>query len=97
MAAYLVTEVTVIDSAWTDEYRSKVPGLVKRHGGKYLAMGTDFEKIEGNRVLPNWMVVLEFPNAEQAKAFYSDSEYAPLIKLRQSGASAEITLVEGLG
>jgi uncharacterized protein (DUF1330 family) len=96
MSTFLITEVTVIDDGWTEEYRSTVPKLVEKHGGKYLALGTGFEKIEGSRVLPDWMVVLEFPTAEQARSFYNDPEYAPLIKLRQSGASAEITLMEGL-
>ena len=30
---------------------------------------------------------------EQAKAWYHDPEYAPLIKLRQTGADADIVVV----
>ena len=97
MPAFLITEVTVTDGAWTEEYRSTVPKLVEKHGGKYLALGTGFEKIEGSRALPDWMVVLEFPTPEQARSFYNDPDYAPLIKLRQTGARTEITLMEGLG
>ncbi|MEE9551225.1 MAG: DUF1330 domain-containing protein [Candidatus Binatia bacterium] len=42
------------------------------------------------------IVVLEFPSMEQAKAWYNDPAYTPMIKLRQSGSDAEIVLVEGL-
>jgi uncharacterized protein (DUF1330 family) len=33
---------------------------------------------------------------EQARAWYQDPEYAPLIKLRQGGSDAELVLVEGV-
>ena len=42
------------------------------------------------------MVVIEFPSLENARAWYNDPDYAPLIKLRQTGSEAEIVLVDGL-
>jgi uncharacterized protein (DUF1330 family) len=33
---------------------------------------------------------------ENAKAWYNDPDYAPLIKLRQTGCDAELMLVEGV-
>jgi len=42
------------------------------------------------------MVVLEFPSMEHARAWYRDLEYAPLIRLRQSGSDTELVLVDGL-
>jgi uncharacterized protein (DUF1330 family) len=33
---------------------------------------------------------------EQARAWHSDPEYAPLIQLRQTGCDIELILVEGL-
>jgi uncharacterized protein (DUF1330 family) len=40
--------------------------------------------------------VLEFPSMAQARSWYNDPEYAPLIKLRQTGADLDFILVEGL-
>jgi uncharacterized protein (DUF1330 family) len=54
------------------------------------------ETLEGTTPLPNVMVVLEFPSLEQARAWYRDPEYAPLIKLRQSGSEIDLVLVEGV-
>ena len=42
------------------------------------------------------VVVIEFPSIDKAKAWHSDPDYAPMIKLRQTGADAEIMVVEGV-
>ena len=95
MAAYVVGEVIIKDDAFAEEYRPKVQELVERHGGKFIAGGT-FEKLEGSRALPDWFVIIEFPTSELVRAWYNDPDYAPLIKLRDTGSGSEITLIEGL-
>jgi uncharacterized protein (DUF1330 family) len=54
------------------------------------------ETLEGATPLPSGVVVLEFPSMEQARAWYRDPDYAPLIKLRQGGSDVELVLVEGV-
>jgi uncharacterized protein (DUF1330 family) len=54
------------------------------------------ERLEGEGTLPSTIVVLEFPTMAQAKAWYNDPEYAPLITLRQGGSTLDFILVEGL-
>ena len=48
---------------------------------------------EGKKPLPSVIFILEFPSAEQAKAWYNDPAYAQLIDLRQTGADAEIIVL----
>ena len=96
MAAYVIARTEVRDTAWVAEYRPKTEALVKKHSGKFLAGGGVKESLEGSGKLPSNIVVIEFPSMDHAKAWYNDPEYAPLIKLRQSSASAEIVLVGGL-
>ncbi len=95
MAAYVVGEVFVTDDSFADEYRPKVKALVEKHDGKFISAGT-FEKLEGNRAIPDWLVIIQFPTSDHAKAWYSDPEYAPLIALRQAGSDLDFILVEGL-
>ena len=45
---------------------------------------------------PKRFVVLEFPSAEQARAWWSCSEYAEPKKLRQASADTQMILVEGV-
>jgi len=54
------------------------------------------ERLEGTGQLPSVIVVLEFPSMAQAKAWYNDPAYAPLIKLRQTGSDLDFVLVEGV-
>ena len=96
MAAYLVGHLQIHDSAWRTEYRPKTAELVTKHGGKFLVRGAAPERMEGNAPLPTALVVLEFPTMAQAKAFYNDPAYAPLIKLRQSGSELDLVAVDGV-
>ncbi len=96
MAAYVIGEVNVTDDSWFAGYGEKTQLLVEKHGGRCVVRAAPAEKLEGERALPSVVVILEFPSVDQAKAWYTDQEYAPLIKLRQTGSTAEITLVEDL-
>jgi uncharacterized protein (DUF1330 family) len=42
------------------------------------------------------VVMIEFPSMEDARAWYNEPEYAPLKKLRQTGAKLDLILVESL-
>jgi len=96
MKAYVIGLVQMRDNSWVQEYAEKTGALVAKHGGRYLVRGTTMEQLEGAAPLPHVMVVIEFPSMQQARAWHSDPEYAPLIKLRQAGCDIELTLVEGL-
>ena len=97
MAAYIVAQLDVKNTNWQKEYGPKAGALVQKHGGKVLAgAGSAMERLEGNRALPSVLILLEFPSLAQAKAWYNDPEYAPLIKLRQTGADLDFILVEGM-
>ena len=96
MAAYIIGRVQMRDPAWVAEYGPKVGELVKKHGGKFIVRGGKMEKLEGKEALPSVTVVLEFPSMDQARAWYNDPAYGPMIALRQTGSDAELTLVEGV-
>ena len=96
MPAYAIGQLTMRDPSWLAEYGPKTAALVEKHGGKYLVRGGAMERLEGEGGLPNVMVVLEFPTLEQARAWYHDPEYAPMIKLRQAGSDLDFILVDGV-
>jgi len=94
MAAYIVAQLDVKNTNWQKEYGPKAGALVQKHGGKVIVgAGYTIEHLEGKKPLPSVMFILEFPSAEQAKAWYNDPEYAQLIDLRQTGADAEIVVL----
>jgi uncharacterized protein (DUF1330 family) len=94
MAAYCffaVREIT--DSAKMAEYRSRVLATVQHYGGRYLAVGGKCEVVEGTwrPVLP---VLIEFPNLEQANAWYGSDEYKELKQLRLSATKGDAVFME---
>jgi uncharacterized protein (DUF1330 family) len=97
MAAYIVGQLDVKNTNWQQDYGPQARALLEKHGGKVIVgPGGAIERLEGRQTLPTAMSILEFPSVEQAKAWYNDPEYAPLIKLRQTGADLDFILVEGM-
>ena len=96
MAAYVIGRVQIWNNDWVAEYGPKTAALVEKHGGKFLVRRGKMDKLEGKEALPNVVVVIEFPSMDKAKAWYNDPDYAPLIKLRQTGSDNELMVVEGL-
>ena len=96
MKAYVIGSVQMRDDSWVKEYTAKTEAIVTRHGGRYLVRGATMERLEGSDPLPHVMVVIEFPSREHARAWHTDPEYAPLIKLRQAGCDIDLVLVEGM-
>lgn len=94
MSAYLIVNIDVKDAAAYEEYKSKVPALVQKHGGEYLVRGGEFVVLEG-RWKPDRLVLFRFPDLASVKRLFDDPEYAPLKKLRQSVSTADIVAVAG--
>jgi len=96
MTAYVVGAVTIHDPSWAEEYLPAVNALVEANGGKYIVSDMAPSHLEGDGAVPTVMVVVEFPTAEQARAWYDSPEYQPYIKMRQAGATGDLFLVAGV-
>ena len=94
MAAYVIAEVDVQDSAVFEEYRKLVPPTIAQYGGKYIVRGGATETKEGGWV-PKRMIVLEFPTMARARDWYHSAEYAPALAMRLKAAKSRMILVEG--
>jgi len=95
MSALLIGLMTVRNTNWQEEYQREIPALLKKHGGR-LVVASPPERFEGSQ-LPDRLVILEFPDLESARRWYSDPSHAPLIELRQSGASFDLFGLEMKG
>ena len=94
MAAYLIAEIEVKNTAGYDEYRRQVGATVEKYGGRFVVRGGAAEKLEGDWS-PKRIVVLEFPTMEALKRWYHSPEYKPLIALRQAHTAGDVIAVEG--
>jgi uncharacterized protein (DUF1330 family) len=92
---YCVIELETTDPSWVPAYVENVTKLVEQSGGRYLARTSMLEKIEGERALPQILVILEWPSKEKAMAFYESEEYGPYRLSRMAGAKNEFLLAAG--
>ena len=95
MPAYIFASVEITDPAAYEEYRRRVPAIIAAYGGRYLARGGAVERLEGNAPV-NRLVILEFPDMVQVKAFYNSAEYQPLLAIRQRAARSNLLAIEGV-
>ncbi len=94
MSAYIVVEIVITDPEKYEMVKKLTPPIVAQFGGKYLARGGKTQIVEG-QWNPKRLVILEFPNMEQAQAWWESPEYAPVKQLRQRYAITNMVLTEG--
>jgi uncharacterized protein (DUF1330 family) len=95
MPAYIIAEIDVHDAATFAEYRAGVPETLVPFGGRFVVRGGRVETLEGDWS-PSRLVILEFPSAAQAKAWWDSKEYNGLKLLRQAASTGKLLLVEGI-
>ena len=94
MPAYLIADVIIEDEEAMVAYRPIAAEALIVHKGRMLALGEP-ETLEGD-----WrrkrMVIVEFPDMEAARVWFSSPEYAPALKIRRAAASTRALLLDGL-
>ena len=95
MPAYIVVNVDVKKPKKYEEYKHLVNPTIEAYGGRYLVRGGVTEVLEGNW-MPKRLVIVEFPSAAQAKAWWESAEYAGAKALRQATSDTEMILATGL-
>ena len=96
MPAYVIAYAgNVRDADAIAEYRRRNTDAVARHGGRFLARGGEVQVLEGP-----WpherCVIMEFPDAAAARAWYESDEYAPLRAMRQAASDTQMILADGV-
>src|SRR5215469_7137717 len=95
MAAYVISEVEVLDEEHMREYRELAAASVAEYGGKYLARGADPVVVEG-AATNRKTVIIEFPSMQQAKQWYTSPSYARALKVRHKALDRRLIFVEGM-
>ena len=96
MPAYVIGDVREVrDPDALVEYRRRNTDAVANHGGRFIVRGGEATVLEGDWE-PLRIIVIEFPDAAAARAWYESDEYEPLKALRQEASDTNIILLEGL-
>lgn len=92
--AYVLVDMQVTDPEQYRGYMALSGPAVEAAGGRYLARGGPTEVLEGERQ-PNRTVILEFDDAEAARAWYGSERYRQARAAREGAAIGSLILVEG--
>lgn len=94
-AAYVIVDIDVHDPATYEEYKRLAPAAVAAFGGEYLVRGGEAEVLEG-AWQPRRLVVLRFPDREQARAWLHSPAYAPARAIRLRSAATNMVAADGV-
>ena len=94
MPAYIIADIQVTDPAGYDQYRPLAAASIALSGGRFVVRGGKVDLLEGAPE-PERIVVIEFPDADTARRWYSSEEYQKALKIRQSASRGRVFLVEG--
>lgn len=90
---YIIARINVTDPVAYAEYAKAATEAIRKHGGKPLVRGGQFETLEGEARPRN--VVIEFDSYEKAREYYFSTDYQVAKALRMGKALADLVLVEG--
>jgi uncharacterized protein (DUF1330 family) len=93
-AYYLFDNVEVSDPEALARYFPEAAKLVAEHGGRYLAVDAVPEVVEGDPGLTS-VVLVEFPDADTARAWYGSDAYRPVRAIRHRAARNNAVLIDG--
>jgi uncharacterized protein (DUF1330 family) len=95
MAGYFLVDIEWTDDEGRARYVESVVDTVAAYDGKFLASVPEVRVLEGEWPLKNRLVLLRFPTAERALAWYGSEEYAPLHRIRERSARSKFVFFEG--
>jgi len=95
MAAYVISEVEMLDETQGRRYRELAAGSIARHGGRYLVRGAAPVLAEGNWPASARIVIVEFPSMERLRAWYASADYAEALAVRQTALDRRLLFVDG--
>ena len=94
-AGYVIAQLKVTNSENYKEYVEKVPEVIKKYGGEYLARGGENQVVEGEDNLPR-IVIMKFPSYEKALEWYNSEEYKPIKQIRLDNSEGTNIIIKGV-
>ncbi|HET6260019.1 MAG TPA: DUF1330 domain-containing protein [Pseudonocardia sp.] len=77
------------------EYLQRIDETLEPFGGRFIVHGAEPTVLEGD--FPGRLIVIAFPDREQAQGWYDSPAYRAILPLRTENSLAEAVLVDGVG
>lgn len=92
---YMIIEIEIKDNESYSKYLKKVPPIVKKYGGRYLARGGEITSITGNWN-PERIILIEFESMERLRECFQSAEYSEIAPLRKKSTTSKAIVVNGI-
>ena len=76
------------------EYLQRIDATLEPFGGRFIVHGGEFEPLEGS--WPGTLIVIEFSDSEQARAWYKSDAYQEILTLRTDNSQSDVILIDGV-
>jgi uncharacterized protein (DUF1330 family) len=76
------------------EYLEQIDATLAPFGGHFVVHGGEMEMLEGEN--PGTLIVIEFPDHERARQWYSSPAYRKILPLRTENSVGTVFLAEGV-
>ena len=95
MPAYAVAHLRTVEwGADIVEYLRRIDATLDPFGGAFLVHGTLPEVLEGE--WPGFLVIVQFPELAQARAWYESPAYQAILPLRTRNSDSVTLVVQGV-
>jgi uncharacterized protein (DUF1330 family) len=95
MAAYVISEVQILDDEAAAQYRLLAAASIAKYGGRYLSRAAEARVAEGEPTGCRFAIV-EFPSMERIQEWYHSGEYAEALKFRDRALTRRLIFVDGI-
>jgi uncharacterized protein (DUF1330 family) len=76
------------------EYLQRIDATLEPFGGRFIVHGGEVESLEG--AWPGTLIVIEFPDREQSRAWYKSDAYQEILTLRTANSQSDVILIDGV-
>lgn len=95
MAVYVVVDNDVIDQEPYREYLKEITPTVSQYGGRYIVRAGKIHFADTNWK-PDRLIIIEFDNLKQAKAWVTSEETVPIHNKRRAHAKSHLIIIDGV-
>ncbi len=96
MPAYLICQFDEIrDGAALERYIPIASASIAKFGGKYLVRANGRKELLEGGWEPRFLVIVEFPDADRLREWYSSEDYAPGLAFRRQAGLRDLIFAEG--
>lgn len=93
MPALVLVEIKIHNPELYEEYKKHTFATIQKFGGRFVVRGSKTESLEGDWN-PERLVILEFPDVQTAKDWWSSPEYTIAKNIRYRAADSKMLVVE---